>query len=256
VDPTEPKKGRRFEDVTAKAGLDKGIEWATSAAFADLDGDGFPDLYICQYVDWSWKKHPKCQYDGKTDDVCPPRNFDGLPDKLYWNTGHGSFVDVSKQAGLLPGGPNQSKGLGVLIVDVDGDGKPDIFVANDTVDKFLYLNKSQRGQLRFEEVGLISGVARDDRGNSNGSMGPDAGEPERKGLPDLWVTNYENELHALYGNISKPGRPFFQFRTAAVGIAAIGQKYVGWGTAFIDVDLDGWEDLFIVNGHAIRYPTG
>ncbi len=267
VDPADPLQppldkggkrggGRRFEDVTIRAGLDKGIDWATSAAFADLDGDGFPDLYVCQYVDWSWKKNPPCTYDGKTPDVCPPRHFDGLPHKLYRNTGTGAFVDVTQEAGLKPGGPNESKGLGVLIVDVDGDGKPDIYVANDTVDNFLYLNKSQRGQLRFEEVGLSSGVARDDRGMANGSMGLDAGDPERTGQPYLWVTNYENELHALYRNDCKPGRPFFHFRTAAVGIAAIGQKYVGWGTAFLDVDLDGWEDLFVANGHAIRHPTG
>ena len=255
VDPADAKQGRRFEDVTTRAGLDKGIDWATSAAFGDLDGDGYPDLYVCQYVDWSWKKHPKCNYDGKTPDVCPPRQFDGLPHKLYRNTGKGAFVDVTKQAGLKPGGPNESKGLGVLIVDVDGDGKPDIYVANDTVDNFLYMNKSKRGEIRVEEVGLESGTARDDRGGANGSMGLDAGDPERTGKPYLWVTNYENELHALYRNDSKMGRPFFHFRTAAAGIAAIGQKFVGWGTGFIDVDLDGWEDLFVANGHAIRYPN-
>jgi hypothetical protein len=87
-------------------------------------------------------------------------------------------------------------------------------------------------------------------------MGVDAGDPEHSGRPALWVTNYENELHALYRNDCKPGRPLFQFRTSAAGIAAIGQKYVGWGTAFIDTDRDGWEDLFVTNGHAIRYPGG
>ena len=256
VDPANPQAGRRFEDVTAAAGLGAGIDWTTSAAFADFDGDGYPDLYLCQYVDWSWQKNPKCNYDGKTADVCPPRHFDGLPHKLYRNTGKGAFVDVSQQAGLNRGGGNQSKGLGVVVVDVDGDGKPDIYVANDTVDNFLYLNKSKRGQLLFEEVGLPAGVARDDRGTPNGSMGVDIGDPERTGKPYIWVTNYENELHALYRNESEPGRPFFHYRTTALGIAAIGQKYVGWGTGFIDVDLDGWEDLFVANGHAIRFPTG
>lgn len=256
VDPADPKKGRRFEDVTAKAGLDKGIEWTTSAAFADLDGDGYPDLYICQYVNWSFANHPQCTYDGKTPDVCPPKNFDGLPHKLFHNDGKGGFSDVGKQAGLKSGGPNASKGLGVLIVDVDGDGKPDIYVCNDTVDNFLYINKSKRGELLFDEQGIFSGSARDDRGVANGSMGADAGDPDRVGKPYIWVTNYENELHALYRNECRPGRAFFNHRTAAAGIAAIGQKYVGWGTAFIDVDLDGWEDLFVANGHAIRFPTG
>lgn len=256
TDPAMPTAGRRFEDVTANAGLATGITWSTSAAFADLDGDGWPDLYLCQYVDWSWKNHPSCHYDGKTPDVCPPRQFNGLTHKLYRNNTRGGFVDAGEAAGLVPGGPTQSKGLGVAIADLDGDGKPDIYVANDTVDNFLYLNKSRPGSLRFEERGLGSGVARDDRGNSNGSMGIDIGDPERTGKPALWVTNYEGELHALYQNESAPGRPFFNFRSTAAGIGTIGQRFVGWGTAFLDADLDGWEDLFVANGHAIRHPTG
>jgi hypothetical protein len=256
VDPADPKKGRRFEDVTAKAGLGSGITWATSAAFGDLDGDGYPDLYICQYVNWSWENHPKCSYDGKISDVCPPKEFSGLQHKLFLNDRKGGFRDVTAEAGLKPGGPHASKGLGVLIVDVDGDGKPDIYVANDTVDKFLYINKSEQGRLRFEEQGTISGSSLDERGMPNGSMGVDAGDPDRTGKPSLWVTNYENELHGLYKNQSRPGRVFFTHRTTAAGIAAIGRQYVGWGTAFIDTDLDGWEDIFISNGHAIRFPTG
>jgi len=256
VDPAHPGAGRRYEDATGKAGLSQGITWATSAAFADLDGDGYPDLYLCQYVDWSWLKHPLCHYDGKTPDVCPPKNFDGLAHKLFRNTGQGKFSDVSQESGLRPGGPNQSKGLGVVIVDVDGDGKPDIYVANDTVDNFLYLNVSKPGAIRLDERGLVSAVARDDRGNPNGSMGVAAGDPLRSGKPALWVTNYENELHMLYRNYSTPGRPVFNPYSIAAGIGAIGQKFVGWGTGFLDVDLDGWEDLFVANGHAIRHPAG
>lgn len=256
VDAARPAGERRFEDITEKAGLATGITWATSAAFADLDGDGYPDLYLCQYVNWSWSNHPSCHYDGKTSDVCPPREFSGLTHKLYRNTAKGGFADVSSEAGLVPGGPTQSKGMGVAIADLDQDGKPDIYVANDTVDNFLYLNKSRPGSLRFEERGLVSGVARDDRGNANGSMGIDIGDPERMGKPAIWVTNYENELHALYRNESTSGHPFFQFRTTSAGIGAIGQRFVGWGTAFLDADLDGWEDLYIANGHAIRQPAG
>jgi hypothetical protein len=256
VDPTDPRKGRRFEDATAKAGLDKGITWATSAAFADFDGDGYPDLYVCQYVDWSWDNHPPCTYDGKTPDVCPPKSFSGLPHKVFRNTGKNAFEDVSKTAGLLPGGKDSSKGLGVLVVDVDGDGKPDVYAANDTVDNFLYLNESTPGKIRFKECGLLGGAARDDRGNANGSMGVDAGDPERTGKIHIWVTNYENELHALYRNNGRVGSPAFEHRTATAGITDIGQKFVGWGTAFVDADLDGWEDIFVANGHAIRFPTG
>ncbi|MFO0881401.1 MAG: CRTAC1 family protein [Gemmataceae bacterium] len=256
VDPADPKKGRRFEDVTARAGLGTGIEWTTSAAFGDLDGDGFPDLYLCQYVDWSWAKNPACNYDGKTPDVCPPRSFAGLQHLLFRNTGKGTFENVTKAVGLRPGGDSASKGLGVLMVDLDDDRRPEIYVCNDTVDNFLYVNHSSPGKFKLEDQGLTSGVARDDRGSPNGSMGIDAGDPDRNGKPAVWVTNYENELHALYRNECKKGLLYFNYNTQAAGIAALGQVYVGWGTAFIDVDLDGWEDIFVSNGHAIRHPTG
>jgi hypothetical protein len=256
VDPQNPSKGRRFEDVSQKAGLAQGIQWATSAAWGDLDGDGYPDLYVCQYVDWSWQNNPKCDYDGKTPDVCPPKRFSGLQHKVYRNNGDGTFTDQTATAGLLPGGKEASKGLGVLIVDLDSDRKPDIYVCNDTVDQFLYMNVSTPGQLRFKEQGMASGSARDDKGWPNGSMGVDAGDYERSGKPAIWVTNYENELHALYRNECRPGQALFTFQTHRSGVAALGQTYVGWGTGFIDFDLDGWEDLFVANGHAIRYPTG
>lgn len=248
--------GRKFRDVSANAGLDRGVTWATSAAPADYDGDGYPDLYVCQYVDWSFANHPKCNYDGKTPDVCPPKNFSGLPHKVYRNKGDGTFADVSADAGLLPGGPKASKGLGALAVDVNVDGKPDVYVANDTVENFLYVNRSTPGQIRFEEVGLRAGVALDGGGQPNGSMGVDAGDPDGTGKPYLWVTNYEKESHALYKNESTRDRALFLFHTPYSGIGAIGQSFVGWGTGFVDFDRDGWEDLFIANGHAIRYPTG
>ncbi|MCI0378591.1 MAG: CRTAC1 family protein [Gemmataceae bacterium] len=250
------KGGRRFQDASANAGLDRDISWATSAAWADLDSDGWPDPYVCQYVDWSFNNHPTdCDYDGKTRDVCPPKRFQGLPHKVYRNNTDGSFTDVSVEAGLLKGG-NGSKGLGVISVDVNLDGKPDIYVANDTVLNFLYVNQSTPGKIRFREQGLMAGVAGDGSGNPQGSMGVDVGDPDGRGLPALWVTNYENELHALYRNVCDKDRVLFIFHTPASGIAAIGQKYVGWGTGFLDIDHHGWEDLFIANGHAIRYPTG
>ena len=256
VDPKDPKKGRKFTDVSAEAGLDKGIEWASSAAFGDLDGDGWPDLYVCQYVDWSWKNNPACSYDGKTPDVCPPKNFAGLQHKVFRNLTNGKFADVTLEAGIVPGGPDASKGLGVLMMDTDGDGKPEIYVANDTVDNFLYLNQSKPGKIILVEKGLHSGVARDDKAAQNGSMGVDGGDYNHTGKPSIWVTNYENELHALYRNDGRKGMQFFSFQTSEAGIAVLGQRYVGWGTAFFDADLDGWEDLFVANGHAIRYPTG
>jgi hypothetical protein len=247
--------GKRFEDVTAKAGLDKGITWGISAAWADLDSDGYPDLYICQYVDWSWKKNPVCQYDGKTPDICAPTHFQGLTHKVYRNNRDGTFIDVSDKCGLVKGGPDSSKGLGVLAIDVDEDGKPDLYVCNDQTEKFLYLNRSTRGTIRFTERGMDCGVARNEEGGIDGSMGVDAGDYDGSGKPALWVTNFEGQVHGLYRFLYRQDLPFFRMETAKTGIGALGKKYVGWGTGFIDFDLDGWEDLFVSNGHAIRHPV-
>ena len=289
VDPTDPSKGRKFVDRTKESKLPQDL-WTTSAAFADFDGDDFVDLYVCQYVDWSLDNNPDCTYDNKTRDVCPPKQFNALPHHVFRNNGDGTFTDVSNEAGLrMPRkeedykllssylkqsdidnlkradvgaakqkgeGKEYGKGLGVLAVDVNGDGKPDVYVANDTVDNFLYINMSTKGEIRFREIGLASGTARDDRGSPNGSMGVDAADYDRTGRPSIWVTNYENEMHALYHNECKDGRDLFRFATQMSGIAAIGQFYVGFGSVFIDIENRGWEDIFISNGHAIRYPTG
>jgi hypothetical protein len=275
VDPKDTRKGRRFEDVTAKVGLDKGITWATSAAWADLDGDGFPDLYICQYVDWSWKNNPRCKdlRDQTHPDVCPPEFFTALPHLLYRNDRGKTFSEVSAAAGLhtprsaeayarlthlTPAArerlrradqqKNFGKGLGVLIADLDDDGRPDIYVANDSSGNFLYLN---RGACRFEEAGTTCGVSHDDVGNPLGSMGVDAADYNGTGRLSLFVTNYQHQLHSLYRNC---GKGQFVFATRFSGLAAIGLNYVGFGTGFLDFDLDGNEDLFISNGHVVHYP--
>jgi hypothetical protein len=247
--------GKRFEDVTNKAGLDKGITWGVSAAWADLDGDGYPDLYITQYLDWSFANHPPC-LQGNVPDVCGPTRFSGLTHKLYRNNGNGTFSDVSDTCGLVKGGPHSSKGLGVLAIDLDGDGKPELYVCNDTTSKLLYLNRSTRGKIRFEERGMACGVARNEEGEIDGSMGVDAGDADGDGKPVLWVTNYEGQLHNLYRLIHCQDIPFFRCDTAAAGIPILGRKDVGWGTGFIDFDLDGWEDLFVSNGHTLRHPVG
>jgi enediyne biosynthesis protein E4 len=280
-DTTKPE--RKFVEVSKQAGMPDGL-WTTSAAWGDLDGDGYPDLYVCQYVDWSFEhNHPTdCTYDGKTHDVCPPKRFTGLEHKLFRNLGNGKFQDVSKEAGLrvprtdaefeqltwLPAKARErlkrdvresdaklGKGLGVLMVDVNGDGKPDIFVANDTVDKFLYVNRGTKpGDFRFEEVAMASGTARDDQGGANGSMGLAASDFNGSGKPSLWVANYENELHALYRNDCTKDRVVFTYFTAPAGLAVFGRMTVGWGTGFVDLDHHGYEDLFLITGHATRVP--
>lgn len=148
------------------------------------------------------------------------------------------------------------KGLGVLLVDVTGDGKPDIYVANDTTDKFLYVNRSERGKLQFEDTAHLSGVATDENGLPNGSMGVDAADYDHSGRPSLLVTNYQHELHALYRNRQAGNPPLFRYDSQAAGLAALGRQYVGFGTGFVDLDSDGWQDIVIANGHVVRQPRG
>jgi RNA polymerase sigma factor (sigma-70 family) len=258
------KGGRRFQDVTREAGLaGKGAGalaehfWATSAAWGDLDGDGYPDLYICQYVDWSWENNPPCggYGDGKRD-VCPPKQFSARPHALYRNDGRGHFVDVTAEAGLRQDRLDKEygKGTGVVLVDINGDGRPDIFVAGDTSDNLLYLNRSTPGKMRFDDLGLESGVARNAVGIPNGSMGVDAGDPYGSGRPGLWVTAYVNEMPVLFRNDFRGGQAIFRDASAQAGIAALGQSFAGFGTGFFDLDNDGWEDLVIATGHVIRHP--
>jgi hypothetical protein len=250
VDANDPARGRQLVDVTSKAGLTS-RSWSSSAGWADFDGDGYPDLYVCHYVNWSFANHPLC---GQPPDICPPKVFDGLPHKLFRNNGDGTFRDVSSEAELRPGGPDASKGLGVLLVDVNSDGKPDIYVANDTADSFLYVNRCAPGRFRFEERGLVSGTARDGGGSPNGSMGVAAADYDGSGRPSLFVSNYENELHALYRNDCRDDRIVFEHVSRPTGLAALGRDTVGWGAGFLDFDHHGWEDLFVATGHAIYHP--
>jgi hypothetical protein len=236
--------GRRFVDVTAPMGLDSSA-WATSAAWADIDGDGWPDLYVCHYADWSFANHRNCpaHVAGAKWDVCSPGSFKPLVHALYRNHQGKALREVSAEHGFRAEG----YGLGVVIADLDDDGRPDIYVANDQTNKMLYLNRG--GKLC--ECGQTAGVAVDDTGHYNGSMGVDAGDYDGSGRPALWVTNFQGDLHNLFRNL---GGGLFQNQATATGIAAIGQHWVGFGTAFVDVDNDGWEDLAIANGHVLVNP--
>jgi hypothetical protein len=244
--------GRRFVGVTKEARLDDGL-WSTSVGWGDLDGDGFPEVYVAHYGDWGFEtNHPTdCTSDGKTRDVCPPRRFKPLPHRLYKNNGDGTFTDVSAAAKIRKDG----KGIGVLFVDVNNDGRPDVYVANDTDDNFLYVNRGLRGELKLEEVGLSARVARDGDGLANGSMGIDAADSNRTGLASILVTNYENEWPALYRNRSVGANVQFTYDTQPSGLAAVGRNSVSWGVGFFDYDHDGWDDALIVSGHVLRFPN-
>ncbi len=241
---SDGKGGRRFVDATGRLGLCDSA-WATSAGWADIDGDGWPDLYVCHYLDWSFANHPACRSDAKgaPPDVCAPHHFKPMAHALFHNERGQRFRDMSAEQGLMPAG----RGLGVVLADLNDDGRPDIYVANDASVKQLYLNRGGT----MQECAQRAGVAHDDAGHYNGSMGVDVGDYDGSGRPALWVTNFQGDLHNLYRNL---GHELFQDQSRAAGIAAIGQHYVGFGTAFVDLDNDGWQDLIVVNGHVVLHP--
>lgn len=232
-----------FSDVSASLDIRHDL-FTTSAGWGDFDGDGSLDLYLTQYVDWSWSNNPPCRGRGGVPDVCPPREFRGLDDWLLMSNGQGQFRNESEARGLSKGG----KGLGVLIGDLDLDGDCDAYVANDTVENFLYINQ---GSGHFAERALELGCALDDRGVANGSMGVDATDFDDDGLPDLFVTNYEQENSALYRAAGAAG---YFFASHEAGISALGELYVSFGAGFGDFDSDGDEDLVILNGHVMHTP--
>lgn len=246
-----------FREMAAAAGLTDTL-WSSSAGWGDLNGDGVLDLYVAHYVNWSFDNHPFCAaQQGKNQrEVCPPKTFEGLPDTLYFGLGDGTFRDGSQEAGLMPFGKppeismfDSDKGLGVLLADVDLDGDLDIYVANDTVPKFLYRN---RGNGTFDEVGGQCGAALSDSATPDGSMGLDIGDFNNDGLPDLWVANYERESLALYRN---DGDCQFLHVSRSTGVTAVGSLFVSFGTLFLDFDRDGDEDIFVTNGHVVRFPV-
>jgi hypothetical protein len=235
-----------FQNVAISSGIIDD-RFDTSAGWADFNGDGCLDLYIARYVNWSFHFHPFCTaFQFPTErEICPPRDYEPLPDSVYLSQGDGTFSEVSEWAGLRTDG----KGLGVLLCDVEPDGDMDIYVANDTTDNFLYVND---GSGKFEEVGIVADVARDNNGIPNGSMGVDLCDFNRDGLPDLWVANYERESFALYRN---EGHGRFLHVSQRLGITDLGGLFVGFGTACEDFDSDGDQDLAVANGHVQKFPA-
>lgn len=237
-----------FTDATAKAGVGDG-RWSAGASFGDYDGDGFVDLMVANYVDFHLDELPRfgsssfCKYRG-VDVQCGPRGLKGAGDVLYHNNGDGTFTDVSKQAGVND--LNGYYGLGVLWADINNSGHPDIYVANDSTPKFLYRNL---GNGKFEEIGYESGTAFSSDGAEQASMGIAIGDYNHTGRPSLYVTNFENENPDLYRN---DGDWNFTEVSFPSGVAVAALPWVKWGTAFVDLDNDGWLDLITATGHV--YP--
>ena len=238
------EEGRRFSEVAGDYGVaDAG--WSASAAFGDLDADGYLDLYVANYVEFD-VANPEdyrvdCPYKGLPV-FCGPGGFNRQPDKVYRNRGDG-FEDLSTATGIAD---HALPGLGVVLVDLDTDGDLDIYVANDTAPNLLFRND---GDWRFEEVGLPAGVAFSGQGKDQAGMGVHTGDYDNDGRPDLFVTNFADDVNTLYQNESGGGNLQFVDVTYLAGLGGPVVLYLGWGTGFFDYDNDGWLDLYVVNGH-------
>jgi enediyne biosynthesis protein E4 len=235
-------QGTRFSDVTAKAGISGG-PFATSCAFADVDRDGFVDLFVTNYVDARPETNVVCGVAASNARMyCHPLNFAPLSSVLYHNNANGTFTDVSAKAGIAA---HRGNGLGVVIGDYDDDGWPDIAVANDSMPNFLYHNE---GRGVFKEVGVVSGIAVAADGNARAGMGIDLADYDGDGRLDLFITNHELETHTLFRNL---GRGLFTDVTSQSGVGLETLPFVGFGTVFFDADNDGDLDLAIANGHVV-----
>ena len=237
------RRARHFTNVTRSAGVGSS-SFAASCAFADVDRDGFVDLFVTNYVDARVDNNIFCgDVAAKVRVYCHPLNFRPLASVLYRNNHDGTFTDISQKAGIAR---HRGNGLGVVFGDYDDDGWPDLFVANDTTPNFLYHNDGKGG---FAEVALASGVAVASDGRPRAGMGTDFGDYDGDGRLDLFVTNHELETHTLFRNL---GKGLFAEVTTESGIGIETLPYVGFGTQFFDYDNDSDLDLAIVNGHVMN----
>jgi len=234
-----------FSDVSAKAGVGNSLRWGTSAAFGDYDNDGNLDLYVANYVDLDldhlpeFGKGPFCQYRG-IPVSCGPRGLKGSRDRLYHNNGDGTFTEVSEKLGIDPGG---NYGLGVLWLDYDQDGCLDLYVADDSSPSLLYHNDC-KGE--FTEVGAEAGVAYSADGREQAGMGIDSEDYDNDGWPDIAKANFSDDTNNLYHN-DHNGE--FTDMAGPAGFGPISIPFLAFGMKFLDLDNDGWKDLFVANGH-------
>ena len=229
-----------FTEVAESAGVAES-RWSTSCAFADYDRDGYLDLYVVNYIVFDMDENPWCGFKEKgIRAYCEPDNFTAQSDTLYRNNGDGTFTDVTKTAGIYN---TTGKGLGVVWGDYNNDGTPDIYVANDSTENLFYHNN---GDGTFEEVGFMVGVALSEDGVAENGMGTAFGDWNNDGWLDLTVTNYAQQTNTLYHNDADG---FFTDATATTKTAQLTYPYLGWATAFMDYDNDGYQDLFVANGH-------
>lgn len=233
-----------FTNVTKEAGLEGG-NWSTGCAWGDYDRDGRLDLYVARYVDFEKSRIPRpgtntyCDYRG-VPVACGPRGLPGLPDFFYHNEGNGKFREVSAEIGVAD--TIRAYGLGVVWLDFDNDGWPDIFVANDSMPNYLWHNRRNG---TFEEIGIEVGCALSADGLAQSNMGVAVGDYDNDGWLDLFVTHFSEDYNTLYHN----NRGQFEDVSCQAGLGTIGYKELSWGTGFVDFDNDGWKDIFVAHGH-------
>ena len=227
-----------FTDVTARAGVDD-PHWSSGATFADLDRDGWLDLYVLNYVDYSIANNVRCYAPSSRRDYCGPSTFAPVPDRLFRNRGNGTFEDASLPSGI---GRKAGPGLGVVADDLDGDGWPDLFVANDGAASFLWINQKN---FNFREDGLLAGVALNAAGKPEAGMGIAVGDADGDGRDDLLITHLTAETNTFYLNL---GGGLFEDATVRSGLGAPSLPFTGFGTGWLDVDNDGRLDLAVFNG--------
>jgi hypothetical protein len=241
-----------FTDVTKKAGLDKwndpeyGPLWAVAAVWVDVNNDGLLDLFVVNYLQWTYSNIPKCVIEGVAE-YCHPRYYKGLPNQLFLNQGDGTFKDVSKEWGIRD---HVGKGMGVGMADYDLDGKPDLFVTNDAEYAFLFHNLGNK----FEEIAFQSNVALAEDAAFISGMGTDFRDVNNDGYPDIVYVALKSQTFPIYLNT---GKGDFTEVTSPSGMRNLSRDMSGFGPAFYDFDNDGWKDLFVTRGQVTSvWPPG
>jgi hypothetical protein len=238
-----------FTDVTAKAGLNHsndpefGPLWAVAAAWVDVNNDGRLDLFVVNYLQWTYSDKALCGF-RDTADYCHPRYYKGLPNSLFLNNGDGTFKDVSAEWGIRA---HVGKGMGVGVADFDLDGRQDLFVPNDSYYNSLFHNLGNK----FEEMAMTAGVALPEDGNFISGMGLDFRDVNNDGLPDIALIALNNQTFPLYLNDGKAG---FRDVTSESNMRSLTLHMAGFGAGLFDFDNDGWKDLFVTRGHVGSLP--
>ncbi len=246
----DSRAGRRFEDITDSAGLaGTNLHWATSCAWGDLDGDGLLDLYVCNYVQTDPANPVVCRNrDTNVAHSCPPTAYPATTHRLYRNLGGSRFADVSVSSGVATIDP--AAGLAVAIVDLDADGRADIYVANDMNPAYLFHNQTPAGgPLKLVERAGLAGCSLGPGGAAMSGMCAEVADVDGSGRPALFVTNFQGQPNVLFQNL---GRLQFSETVATSGLGVASRDKLGFGSAFLDADLDGHLDLTVANGHVYR----